>query len=36
MNSGNSWPSLPYQSWNDTLDTVHMKMQIIGKVKLAY
>ncbi len=35
MNSTNSWPSLPYEKWNDTLDSLHMKMQIIGKVKLA-
>lgn len=28
------WPSLPYASWNDTLDTLHMWMQIVGKVKL--
>jgi hypothetical protein len=35
MNSGNHWPTLNYESWKDTLDTLHMKMQIIGKVKLA-
>ena len=35
MNSTNSWPSLAYENWNDTLDSLHMKMQIIGKVKLA-
>ncbi len=35
MNSTNSWPSLRYENWSDTLDTLHMKMQIIGKVKLA-
>lgn len=35
MNSINSWPSLQYEKWNDTLDSLHMKMQIIGKVKLA-
>lgn len=28
------WPSLPYERWNDTLDTLHMKMQVVGKVKL--
>src|SRR5258708_5709055 len=28
------WPSLPYEDWNDTLDTLHMWMQIVGKVKL--
>lgn len=35
MNSTSSWPSLPYENWNDTLDSLHMKMQVIGKVKLA-
>lgn len=30
-----SWPSLPYETWKDTLDTLHMWMQIVGKVKLA-
>ena len=35
MNSKDSWPLLPYTNWSDTLDSLHMKMQIIGKVKLA-
>ncbi|MGE5432307.1 MAG: DUF5996 family protein [Syntrophomonadaceae bacterium] len=29
------WPALPYENWKDTLDTLHMWMQIAGKVKLA-
>lgn len=29
------WPALPYEKWKDTLDTLHMWMQIVGKVKLA-
>lgn len=29
------WPSLSYAEWVDTLDTLHMWMQIVGKVKLA-
>ena len=29
------WPELPYEAWKDTLDTLHMWMQIVGKVKLA-
>ncbi|MCU7497164.1 MAG: hypothetical protein HF314_08190 [Ignavibacteria bacterium] len=29
------WPALPYEKWKDTLDTLHMSMQIAGKVKLA-
>lgn len=35
MDSNSSWPSLQYENWKDTLDSLHMKMQIIGKVKLA-
>lgn len=35
MNPGKYWQSLPYESWSDTLDALHMKMQVIGKVKLA-
>jgi hypothetical protein len=29
------WPALPYEAWKDTLDTLHMWTQIVGKVKLA-
>ncbi|MBV9280586.1 MAG: hypothetical protein JOZ41_10930, partial [Chloroflexi bacterium] len=28
------WPALPYEGWKDTLDTLHMWLQIVGKVKL--
>jgi hypothetical protein len=28
------WPALPYQEWKDTLDTLHMWTQVVGKVKL--
>ena len=28
------WPELPYGAWKDTLDTLHMKLQIVGKVRL--
>jgi uncharacterized protein DUF5996 len=28
-------PELPYQAWVDTLDTLHLFAQIVGKVKLA-
>jgi hypothetical protein len=31
---GEVWPALPYQEWKDTLDTLHMWTQIVGKVKL--
>ena len=30
-----TWPALPYREWKDTLDTLHMWTQIVGKVKLA-
>lgn len=29
------WPALPLADWLDTLDTLHMWTQIVGKVKLA-
>ncbi|MBV9356590.1 MAG: hypothetical protein JO023_13820 [Chloroflexi bacterium] len=29
-----AWPPLPYEAWQDTLDTLHMWTQIVGKVKL--
>ncbi len=29
-----AWPPLPYEAWKDTLDTLHMWTQIVGKVKL--
>lgn len=29
------WPALPYESWSDTCETVHLWMQIVGKTKLA-
>lgn len=35
MSIDNPWPELPYSSWKDTLDALHMKMQVVGKVKLA-
>lgn len=30
-----SWPALEYDMWKDTLDALHMKMQVVGKIKLA-
>jgi hypothetical protein len=30
-----AWPELPYNAWKDTLETLHMKLQIVGKVRLA-
>jgi hypothetical protein len=29
------WPELPYDEWSDTLDTLHMILQIVGKVRVA-
>jgi len=28
------WPSLPYEAWKDTCETLHMWTQIVGKVRL--
>ncbi|HWX55856.1 MAG TPA: DUF5996 family protein [Verrucomicrobiae bacterium] len=33
--SPDCWPELPLASWKDTLATLHMWMQIVGKVRLA-
>ncbi len=30
-----AWPALPWQEWQDTAETLHMWMQIVGKTKLA-
>lgn len=29
------WPDLPYAAWKETLETLHRKIQIVGKVRLA-
>src|SRR6476660_2307379 len=29
------WPALPYDAWKDTYATLHMWMQVAGKVALA-
>ncbi len=29
------WPELPYEAWAPTMKTLHMKLQIIGKIRLA-
>ncbi len=31
-----AWPSLHYDDWKDTLETLHMWTQIVGKVRLAH
>ena len=30
-----TWPALPYEAWRETKDTLHMCLQVIGKVRLA-
>src|SRR5262245_46347677 len=30
-----TWPELPYESWRDTYKTLHLWMQIVGKIRLA-
>src|SRR6266436_3845374 len=30
-----TWPSLPLADWQDTHDTLHMWLQIVGKTRLA-
>jgi hypothetical protein len=30
-----SWPTLDYAQWRDTLQTLHLWTQIVGKVRLA-
>jgi hypothetical protein len=35
MTPPGEWPALPYGEWRDTLDTLHMFTQIVGKVRLA-
>lgn len=35
VNDSAIWPSLPLAEWQDTHDTLHMWMQIVGKTRLA-
>jgi len=35
MNPSERWPALPLAEWKDTYATLHMWMQIVGKVRLA-
>ena len=32
--SHDAWPELPYEAWLPTRETLHMYMQIVGKVRL--
>jgi len=35
LDSSEAWPALPLSAWADTLGTLHMWTQIVGKVRLA-
>jgi hypothetical protein len=35
VSAGTEWPALPYDEWVDTLGTLHMVLQIVGKVRVA-
>jgi hypothetical protein len=35
VTTGTDWPALPYDEWSDTLGTLHMVLQILGKVRVA-
>ena len=35
MTTGTEWPELHYEEWSDTFDTLHMVLQIVGKVRVA-
>ena len=30
-----TWPALPYSEWRETLATLHLWLQIVGKISLA-
>ena len=34
MDRAERWPALPYEAWRDTCQTLHMWMQIVGKVRM--
>ncbi|MEQ9568698.1 MAG: DUF5996 family protein [Longimicrobiales bacterium] len=34
MSTSAAWPALPYDDWKDTLATLHLWTQIVGKVRL--
>ena len=35
LETATAWPPLPYEEWRPTLDTLHMYMQIVGKLRMA-
>src|ERR1700704_1151021 len=34
MNDDEVWPALPFAEWKDTCATLHMWLQIVGKIRL--
>ena len=30
----NAWPELPFDAWKDTYATLHLWLQIVGKIRL--
>src|SRR5262245_36665822 len=34
LTSGDAWPALPFEAWQDTHATLHLWLQIVGKVRL--
>jgi len=35
FDAAGAWPSLPFEEWRETLATLHMWTQVVGKVRLA-
>ena len=35
MLSGDPWPPLPLEEWQDTCKTLHMWLQVVGKIRMA-
>lgn len=31
-----SWPELPFEDWTDTLETLHLWTQIVGKIRMSH
>ncbi len=32
--ASHSWPALPFDDWTDTLETLHLRTQIVGKIRM--
>src|ERR1035437_5413212 len=33
-NSAETWPSLPLEAWKDTYATLHLWLQVVGKIRM--